>query len=182
MSNFKKFNRLELLVIKRALEKIESNDYVGITCEDKILQAMPTQNILTETKRNISYGDLDSQGLVYLITCDKASIDVRINAFFALFHNLNVKEEYPFSFMITKEEYIRDAVMPEIRSILLGIARKINKEIEKEILDEEINQNIGEATSGTNAYEIEDESKEHRGSDRENDSITKAIKKPNIFN
>lgn len=182
MSNFKKFNRLELLVIKRVLEKINDSDYAGITCEDRILQDIPTQRLLTSSKRDLTYSQLDTHTLVYLITCDKARMEIRIYSLFALFHKLNNSDEYPFSFLISKEEYIKEALIPEIKDVLLTIAKGIETEIKKGEINEEINKGIRGTTLSTIITQNKNESQEYRGSSRNDDKESQYPIKPNIFN
>lgn len=172
----KRFTSLERLVLKKLVNLIDSESYDEIIADDNDLRKEYPLRMVTESKRHLkTLGELDIQTLVYLITSDKADLMLRVNALKVAFHKINNSEEYPYSNLITKEEFVNEAFLPEVRSILLAL--KLNLEGDED--EKKGDKCIGEEPRKTTTDEDKDEVEEHRRSDRE--TTKRVIPKPNIF-
>ena len=159
VSTFKKFTQLERLVLRKLIQRLEEEDYGSILATEVELEYTFPQNMVTDSKRpDNRLESLDTQTLVYLITSDKASIELRANGVLVLFHKLNTTNEYPLSNIITKEEYIKEAVIPAITTVLMAIKFKLEKE------ENETYQSDRGITQPTNVAKTEAKAKEHRPS------------------
>lgn len=172
--NYKSFTNLEKIVIGKLLDKIGNEDYEHIKASEDDLNYEFPDRMVTESKRKSKYlKGLSSQTLVFLATSSKADLELRAKSISVLFHKLNTEEDYPFSGLITKEEYISEAVIPELKGILNGL--KIQLEIGG---SNETDKSDGENTSGNNVAQTEVKEEECRGS---NKNSNRGIKKPEIF-
>lgn len=171
-SSFKKFTELERLVLKKLIKKLEQEDYYTILATENELNYQFPKDMVTMTKRNgETLSSLDTQTLVYLITSKEASIELRANGVLVLFHKLNTSDDYPLANIITKEEYIKEAVIPSIKTVLTAIEFKL------EIEEDETYKNIRGNAQSTNVAKTEVEKKEYGRSDK---LFNEQPKKPNI--
>jgi hypothetical protein len=124
----KKFTQLERLVLRKIIQKLEEKDYDSILATEVELDYTFPKSMVTVSKRTDNRLEtLDTQTLLSFITSDKASIELRANSALVLFHKLNTTNEYPMSNIITKEEYIKEAVIPAITTVLMAIKLKLEK-------------------------------------------------------
>lgn len=124
----KKFTQLERLVLRKIIQKLEEKDYDSILATEIELDYTFPKSMVTVSKRpDNRLETLDTQTLLSFITSDKASIELRANSTLVLFHKLNTINEYPMSNIITKEEYIKEAVIPAITTVMMAIKLKLEK-------------------------------------------------------
>ena len=175
MRNFKNFTKLEKLTLKKLIENLDKGLFSDTKADENQLNYTYPLSFVTESKRKgKTLGDLDTQTLVYLITNNKSNIDLRIHCIFVLFHKINIEDEYPYKFLITKEEYVNEAVIPEIRHILFGLKTQLEMIGEQNETDESNRGNTYE----TNVVKAEVQKEEYPRSDRDADRESKAINRP----
>lgn len=180
MSSFKRFNSLERLVINKVLSKIESENVDDIRANEKHLEYVYPKSLVTaKLRKHNTLNELDTETLVYLITNNKSNLELRVFSIFVLFHKLNTNEPYPFMETISKEEYVKEAVIPEIKKVLGMLKLQI------ELGDNnEADKGIGRDTSEVTLDKTEEQKEEYPRSDRVIDGESKVNTmppKPNIF-
>ena len=173
--NYKKFTNLEKLVIRKMFSKIDNYEIGSISANSNQLDYKVPQRMVTESKRNLgTLGGLSSSTLVYLATSDKADTELRVNSIFVLFHKLNTEEEYPFMDLITKEEYISEAIIPELKSILTILELKLDSGSENET-----SESVRKDSPDVVVAQVEEPQEEYRGGGF--DANGKRIPKPQIL-
>jgi len=127
---WKDFEYLDRLVLRKTLEKIQNLNYEDIIAEESYKKFEYPKRLIASTYHK--YGDtlesLDTERLVYLIISDKASTELRIYSTIVLFDKLRETDDYPYRGLITKEEYILDAVIPQITGVLENIQFSLSLE------------------------------------------------------
>ena len=180
MRNFKNFTKLEKLILKKLIENLDKGLFSDTKADESQLNYTYPLSFVTESKRKgKTLGDLDTQTLVYLITNNKSNIDLRIHSIFVLFHKINIEDEYPYKSLISKEEYVNEAVIPEIRHILFGLKIQLETTGEQNEADEGNRGN----TLETNVVKAEVQKEEYPRSDRDADGKSTIIKNkpPRVF-
>lgn len=172
---FKKFSRLDLIVLKKLKSKVENRKFNDIIAEESDLSFKYPKNMMSSTYKK--YGEdlmsLDMERLVYLIDSNRADLELRHKCIKVLFHKLNCEEDYPYKDLITKEEFIDDAVVPTILARLNIMIDFIKKEIEYET-----NENNRSNSRETDVVKVEAQKENTRRSNI--DANGNKIKKPTI--
>ena len=178
MRNFKNFTKLEKLILKKLIENLDKGLFSDTKADESQLKYTYPLSFVTESKRNgVTLGDLDTETLVYLITNNKSNIDLRIHSIFVLFHKINIEDEYPYKTLISKEEYVNEAVIPEIRHILFGLKTQLEMTGEQNEADEGNRGNTYE----TNVVKVEVQKEECPRGYRDADGKSKTVRQPRVF-
>jgi hypothetical protein len=124
----KKFTQLERLVLRKIIQKLKEKDYGSILATEVELDyAFPKRMVAVSKRPDNRLETLGTKTLLSFITNDKASIELRVNSILVLFHKLNTTDEYPMSNIITKDEYIKEAIIPELTDALIAIELRLEE-------------------------------------------------------
>lgn len=169
VKTLKKFTSLERLVLYKLVKLIEDGNYTQITATKEDLETDIPKRLITRSQRDKDYlSQLDIQYLVYLITSDKAELRLRVSCLKVVFYKLNLGEDYPYMDLLTKAEFIEDAFIPEIKTVLLALHFQLGEN------NEQNSKHIRREPSENDVNEVEAKDEKLR---RGNNGIVK----PSIF-